>query len=46
VHHTPWLEELDDSLERYLDVDPDAVEPTRSIAGRSRDDDREALAAV
>lgn len=21
-HHTPWMKELDDSLERYLDEDP------------------------
>jgi trimethylamine monooxygenase len=46
VHHTPWLEELDDSLERYLDVDPDAVEPARSVAALPQDDDRSALAAV
>ncbi|WP_267416703.1 NAD(P)-binding domain-containing protein [Microbacterium oxydans] len=46
VHHTPWLEELDDSLERYLDVDPDAVEPTRSIGGLPHDDDREVLATA
>lgn len=46
VHHTPWLEELDDSLERYLDVDPDSVETARMVGGLPRDDDREALAAV
>ncbi len=46
VHHTPWLEELDDSLERYLDVDPDATETARIIEGQPRDDDREALATT
>jgi len=46
VHHTPWLEELDDSLERYLDLDPDAVEPARSIGDVPRDDDREVLATA
>ena len=25
VHHTPWIDELDDSLERYLDEDAEAV---------------------
>lgn len=45
VHHTPWLQELDDSLERYLDVDADSLE-ARRIMDAPRDDDREALAAV
>lgn len=44
VHHTPWLQELDDSLERYLDVDPDA-RGTALLPGdeAADDDEREAL---
>lgn len=30
-HHTPWMEELDDSLERYLADDPSKV-PSRVVA--------------
>lgn len=32
-HHTPWIDELDDSLERYLDESIDAQAAPTSLAG-------------
>lgn len=31
-HHSRWVDELDDSLERYLDIDAEAAEPTKLLA--------------
>ena len=39
-HHTPWMLELDDSLERYLG-DPDEDEAREVVRGQIRDESRE-----
>ncbi|WP_349305350.1 NAD(P)/FAD-dependent oxidoreductase [Gulosibacter sp. ACHW.36C] len=35
-HHSRWVDELDDSLERYLDIDAEAAEPTKLLAELQR----------
>ena len=33
VHHTPWLEAMDDSMESYLDADSETERKFREVAG-------------
>ena len=33
VHHTPWLEAMDDSMESYLDADSETERKLREVAG-------------
>ena len=33
AHHTPWLEAMDDSMESYLQTDPEAEKRFREVVG-------------
>jgi trimethylamine monooxygenase len=33
VHHTPWLEAMDDSMAAYLQTDPEAEKRFREVVG-------------
>ena len=35
VHHTPWLEALDDSLESYLDGDSESEKRFREVVEKA-----------